>query len=201
MGGGATSLLDDALAPRMDAAHAALAKRLVDMGVDLKGANLTPSPFLRFLASNVRNLPGTGMLADEQATQASFTKALARQMGAETARITPEVMGETKARLGAGYDEVAPQLKLSPSDSLLTKLADIQHEASTVLGKQRAEPIGNITDSFLSQFKNGADQAGDSVHAFIKKGSPLSVMQNSRDPDVAHYANQVRSAINDELEA
>ncbi len=185
----------------MDPAHAALARRMMDLGVNLKGGDLAQSPFAKYLYSNLSKVPFSGAGAAMAYTESSWNRALTHQLGEDAPRVTPEVLGAAKSRIGAGYDSVTPKLTIAPSDTILSKLADVTHEASSTLPEDQAAPIQKITDQFLSGFKDGQPMDGEAVHNFLKKGAPLSRMENSQDPNVRFYAGQVRSAINDELAA
>jgi len=187
--------------PLLDAPTRELVQKAEALGIKLRAPQISNAPFVQYADSTLRGLPAMGYGATDAALHDQFNGAVARQMGENATKITPEVMQAAKARLGASYDKITPKLAITANDSFLTKLANVSNEASQTLQDSENGPIQKQVDQILSGFRDGDLMTGDSLHNMIKKGAPLDRLMQSHDPNVAHYASQLRQTLTDEMQA
>lgn len=188
-------------APLLDPETRALVQKAENLGINLRGPQISNSPFVQYADSTLRGLPAMGYGATDAAVHGQFNKALAAQIGENATKITPDVMQAAKTRLGASYDAIVPSLAIKPDDAFISRLADIDHEAGQTLPDSEQKPIKTQINNILNGFKDGQEMPGDYAHNLIKKGSPLDRVMKSSDPNVAHYAGQIREALNDAMQS
>ncbi|AHX16143.1 hypothetical protein CH75_04960 [Dyella jiangningensis] len=184
----------------LDAETRALAQKAENLGIKLRAPQITDAPFVRYADSTLRNLPAMGYGETDALLRGQFNNALAKQMGQDAPKITPQVMQNAKTTLGNKYDELVPQLAVKPDETLLSKLAEIQGTASQTITDQELGLVNKQIDNVLNGFKDGQDMPGEYAHNLIKKGSPLDRLMNSTNPNVAHIVGDIRSALNDAMQ-
>jgi hypothetical protein len=189
------------IAPLLDPETRALVQKAENFGIQLRGPQISNSPFVQYADSTLRGLPAMGYGATDAAVHGQFNKAVAAQIGESATKITPDVMQAAKTRLGATYDAIVPSLAIKPDDSFIERLGSIESEASQTLPDSEQKPISTQINNILNGFKDGQEMPGDYAHNLIKKGSPLDRVMKSSDPNVAHYAGQIREALNDAMQA
>lgn len=187
------------IAPLLDPETRALVQKAEGLGIQLRGPQISDSSFVKYADSALHKLPAMGYDATDGAVQQQFNGAIAKQMGADATKITPQVMQDTRQRLSNTYEQISPQLSIKGDDDFLGTLAKIQNEAPDVIPEHDLGPINRQVDNILSGFKDGDVMPGDFVHGLIKKGSSLEKLTNSANPQVSGVANDLRSAINDAM--
>ncbi len=200
--GGTGNAFMDALAPPLEPEHAALAQRLMDMGIPLQGSDLTPSTAARAFYSMASHVPGSGGDAAAEITRNGFYRAFAQQLGSDAPRITPSVLGDIRNEIGRGYDHWERQVSLHPTPALMSKLGDQVQSAQDALGVQRAARISALADQFKAGFNgtNGEEPMdGEFLHKFMTKGAPLSQAEKATDTALRPFASSMRSMLKGEI--
>lgn len=198
--GGGNALMRAVRGDGVNSEIGALAQRAGDYGINLRGSQITGSPPVKMLDSVLSRVPGSGMHAKNVEQAGEFTGAIAREMGENTPRITPEVMSKAKARTGGVMDAVAARNPIPIDDTLLNHLATIESEASQVLPASEVTPIKTQLSNILEKAGPDGTITGESYQAMTRKGSPLDRAMNSSDTNIRHYAGEVRSALDDALQ-
>lgn len=187
------------LSPPADTATNRLVQRAADLGIPLRPAQISTSPFVNKLDQMVGKIPGSGMGALVDAQHEGFNRAVANTFGENASAITPDVMAAAKKRIGADFDAVEKGTTVQFDHPLISDLKGIVNDASGVLEPGQIAPLNNRINAIIDQAKNG-EFDGETFNNMMKKGAPLSRLQSSTDPNVKYYAGQIRSALQDALE-
>lgn len=193
-GNAAGRFMGAAVAP----ARAQLASTLMnDFGIPLRAGQISTSPATRYLDSE---LVKSGPYQASQATQVSaFNKALAATIGEDAPGVTPEVMNNARSRIGAVFNDVASKTSIPMDDTFITKLGSVYDDASKVLGDNELRPLYKQIEDIAGRADENGNIPGDAYQAMTRKGSPLDVMSQGRDPK-AVYAGKLRDVLDDALE-
>ena len=183
----------------LDENTALLAKRAGELGVPVSGGQITNSVPMSYLKATLDQIPFTGATARQAAQQEGFNQALAAQMGADASKITPSVMAATKARLGDRFNAIAARNPIAADESLLNDLAAVDGGAAAEMPESSLKQVRKNLDDVLNAAKGGTI-SGEQYQALTRKGTPLDRAMNSGDPNVAHYAGQIRDALDSALE-
>jgi len=200
--GGIARTVASKVAPGVDAATAKLAKLAEEKyGIRLDGSQITNSPLVRRMDAQQAMSPFSGTVERDALQRGQFTRAVGQTFGADSHVLTPQVMQEAKDRLGQKFNDIAARNPVHVDDQLMSDLSGIESEAQQVLPDGEYAPIGKQLDNVISQAaKNNGTLTGEQYQALTRKGSPLDVASNSANPNIRHYAIQVRGALDDALE-
>ncbi len=200
MGGRA---LFDLLHNAEPSARTALANEAVNkFGIPLRGSQISSGAFPNYLDSAVGKLPFMGIEGQNEAQRVAFTRAVAGTMGEAADNLTPKVMSSARTRIGQVFDDVAARTGIQDAPSLLKNLGNVVHEASQAVDEGAVKPllkqvenIGSLVDPATKTL------SGEAYQSLTRKGAPLDRAMNSADPNIRHYAGQIRNALDDALEA
>lgn len=142
---------------------------------------------------------GTGYAANNAEQQAAFTRAVAKTFGEDADALSPDVMSRAKQRIGSEFDRVAANTTIRDTNALQANLQGVLQEAGQVLPEGSLSPLQKQIENIVSTFKDGA-MSGESYQALTRRGSPLDRATQSADPNIRHYAQQIRSVLDDALE-
>jgi hypothetical protein len=187
----------------VNAARAALANQAVNQfGIPLRGSQISNSPFIQFLDSNISKLPFSGLAGQNEAQKTAFTRAVASTFGESADALTPDVMQGAKTRIGGVFNRVANNTTIQNTDSLMQNLGQVASDAAHVLPDNELKPILRQIESIGSVVDPQTKTlSGQSYQALIKKGGALDSAMNSANPDIRRYAGQLRDQLDDALEA
>lgn len=192
--------LRPAVKPLIDPATASLASLARDkFGIPIRGGQISESPSMNYLDSLVKGKPFSGMAENEATQHAAFNRAVAKTIGEDAEKVTPDVMANAKTRLGQNYEDIARQTTLKVDQPLTDILNKIVTDASTVLQPSEHSIITKQIQGILDKVKGEGTIDGATFHALIKKGSPLDRATNSSDSNVKYYAGQIKSALVDAM--
>ncbi len=183
----------------LDESTALLAQRAGELGVPVSGAQITNSVPMGYLKATLDQIPFTGATARQAAQQEGFNRAIAAQMGADASKITPSVMAATKARLGDQFNAIAARSPIAADEPLLNDLAAVDAGASAEMPESSLKQVRKNLDDVLKAAEDGTI-GGEQYQALTRKGTPLDRAMNSGDPNVAHYAGQIRDALDSAIE-
>ena len=184
-------------------AKAALADKAVNQfGIPLRGSQISNSPFAHYLDSAVGKIPFSGMEGQNEAQRTAFSKAVAGTFGENADNLTPDVMSAARKRIGQVFDTVAAKTGVKDVPSLMQNLGNVVHEASQTLPEGSVTPLLKQVENIGSTVDPGTGQiSGASYQALTRRGSPLDRAMNSSDSNIRHYAGEIKSALDDGLEA
>lgn len=196
--GGATNKLLGTMDPR----SAALAQAASDRGIKLGIGQMSSNPTVRMLDSVVNKIPGSGGAAVKEGQAAAFNRSVAQTFGENAERITPEVMANARDRIGQAFDSVAARTPTIPADpQFVNSLKQTLSDAGSVLPANEVEPLTNQVRNIISAIDpNSGAFSGQTYQALTRKGAPLDRALSSPDPNIRHYAGQIRDALDDAMQ-
>lgn len=199
VGSGAARLLGGGGA--VNPLRADLARTAIDQyGIPLRGSQITDSPSVKFLDSVLTRTPFSGM-GDRGGEQASaFTRAVSNSFGEDAENLTPGVIQAAKSRIGQVFDHVASNTTIRADNQFLNDLSSVESEARTVLPAGEVTPLQNQIDAILSKTQGNGTISGETYQALTRKGAPLDRAMESDNPNIAHYAGQLRDALDSALQ-
>ena len=199
---GAPSALSNAAIGALPAEDAQLASLATQKyGIPLTAPQLSTSPGLKIASSALNRLPLSGAGGDIAEQQTAFNRAVAGTLGESADRITPDVMNRARARIGSYYDSVAANTDIKIDQPFLQGLHDTLDQAQQVLPKAEVEPLIKQAQAIISKIDPQTKTiSGATYQALTNTGSPLDRLLGSTDPNVSHYANGLKTALDSALE-
>jgi hypothetical protein len=200
--GGAGNKIMAAIAPKLDPETAQLAQYADAAGIKLRGGQITNNPLVRRIDAQAENNPFNGIAEQNAGQRDAFTAAVGRTFGADAPRLTPEVMSAAKEKLGDTFNRVANNTKIQVDDHLIDHLASIESDAHQVVAGSEMAPLRTQLNNVISKITGTGDGKidGGTYQAITRHGAPLDRAMSSSDPNVAYYAGQIRTALDDALE-
>jgi hypothetical protein len=144
--------------------------------------------------------PGTGYAGNQADQLRAFTRSVARTFGEDADNLSPEVMRRARERLGGEFDRVAQNTTITDADALQARLDHIVGEAQQALPDNEVAPLLRQVEN-IGSVRGPDGISGESYQALTRKGSPLDVAMNSSNSNLRHYAGEIRTALDDALEA
>lgn len=177
-----------------------LAKRAKELGIDLKATQVSGSPLLKKFDQMSGMLPFSGSqgITDKQIGQ--FTKAVSRTFGANTDEITPKVVSKARKDIGATMETVYKNSTVNADSKFGNDLQQIVQDMPGVLDDKEYAPIIHNIRNIITKINVNGEISGDAYHAMTKYDAVLSQAQQSRNPNIANFANRVRNALEGALD-
>jgi hypothetical protein len=181
---------------------AALAKTAREKyGINVRTGQIqgATDPVAAFRDSQLATAPGSGVAASNAGQRQAFSRAVAGTFGEDAPNLTPEVMQRARDRIGGVFSRVASNTAITDTDTMLSNLGQVVHDASQVLPEGDLTPLLRQVENIASTVQDGT-LSGESYQALTRKGSALDRAQNSADPNIRYYAGQMRDHLDDALE-
>lgn len=170
--------------------------------IPLTSPDISSSGAMKYGNSALKDLPFSGAAAQDEVKTNAFNRALSNQMGEDSDKITPDVMQSAKKRLGNEFNVVAQNTNIADTKGLGNSLRPIMIEAAQVLPEADIKPLQAQIENIADVIKqNNGTIPGASYQALTRKGTPLDRAMSSTNPNVSYYAGQIRSALDDALQA
>ena len=169
--------------------------------IPVTAGQMSNTPFVRFADSVLQRLPFTGYGARTEAQQAGVNRAVAQRFGEHTDAITTDTIRDAKQRLGPVFDGVAAQMGHIPVDR--QGVNDIVRivQGARVAPQNITEGVERLVDNVLSSIDPATHtMSAANYQALTRKGAPLNLAQKGGERTIAHYANQLREAVDDMME-
>lgn len=170
-------------------------------GINLRAGQMSSSPFIRTLDSELSKMPFTGYAESDAAQRSAFTRAVSRTFGEDADGLTPEVMSRARDRIGGRFNDVASRTSIPDAPGVTAKLNGVVEEARSVLPDSDVAPLQKQVANISSAFGSDGVMSGESYQALTRKGSPLDRALQSNNPNIRYYAGQLRNTLDDALEA
>jgi len=195
LGAKAAGLTTPEIAPEV---RALADKAINDYKIPLRASQIggTAEPSLGVKDSNLINAPGSGFASNDRAQRQAFTRAVAGTFGAQSDKITPQVMDSARKALGAKFDVFAKGHSIQDAGALSGHLDAILNDARQVMPASELAPLENQVGGIKSLAQNN-QISGEAYQRLVAKGSPLDRAMQSGDSNVRYYAQQVRDALDD----
>ncbi len=197
---GAAGRVGNALLGRTSPEVAQLAEAArTQFDIPIGPGQISTNPFMRMADDVVNRLPFTGGTVSTEAQQAAFNRAVAHTFGENAASITPDVMANARTRIGNVFESVAARTPTIVSDAAFdNRMLGIVSDAQAVLPGDEFRPLMHQFDQIVDKFTAGQGAiTGESYQALTRKGTPLDRLTQSADPNIRHYAGQMREALDD----
>lgn len=183
---------------------AKLAQKAIDQyGIPISLGQMSDNPMVRFADDVISKMPFTGGGVSAAEQQAAFNKAVAKTIGEDATKISPDVMSAARSRLGDVFDSVATRTPvIAAGPNFDQRMLDIISSAQMVLPDSEIKPLMSQWNDIVDKFGKGGNAiSGETYQALTRKGAPLDLASRSSDPNIRHYATQMRNALDDALEA
>jgi hypothetical protein len=188
------------LSPSLNPQVAALAQRAETLGVPVRGSQISESPFIKWLDETLNNIPGSGQVARNAEQRSQFTRAVSKAIGENTDAITRDTLQAAERRIGGTMGDIAKRTTLRTDQQFTDALQKIDDELLRMpLPDGSAKALARQLEDVRSATSSGT-MSGEAYQAFTRYGTPLSMAQRSPDPNIRHFAGQVRDALDDMLE-
>ena len=188
------------LSPSVNPQVAALAQRAEALGVPVRGSQISESPFIKWLDETLNNIPGSGQVARNSEQRAQFTRAVSKAIGENTDTITRDTLQAAERRIGGTMGDIAKRTTLRTDQQFTDALQKVEDELLRMpLPEGSAKALARQLEDVRNATSSGT-MSGESYQAFTRYGTPLSMAQRSPDPNIRHFAGQVRDALDDMLE-
>lgn len=182
-----------AIAPELRALYEAAKQK----GIQLTPAQLTDSRALKFLESSVRSLPLNGLGGKAAKQRAQFNRAVARTIGEDADAVTPEVFARAKSRIGSQFNKLSAKNALPVDDNLLTRLVEIQQEASQLGDEATGKAVSNVIGRIMDQTKDGVLPG----RAYQSLDSNIGMFMRSGSGEKTHYLGKLRETLRESMDS
>ncbi|MDV2988464.1 UNVERIFIED_CONTAM: cell wall hydrolase [Methylobacteriaceae bacterium AG10] len=180
---------------------AQLARAAQERGFPVRAAEISNSPLVRGADAALSKIPGMGYGGIDASKQAALNRGVAQVIGEDAPRITPTVVQTARDRIGKVFDRVAKDSWVRADDELSGALGNIMGQAAEALPRDKLGQLQKlVTGTIMPKFGTLGEMEGSAYQALTRKGSTLSLLQDSGDPTIAHFARQIRGALDDALE-
>lgn len=180
----------------IDANTADLARLARDeYGIPVRGSQISANRGMNYLDSVLQEKPFSGMAANTAEQHAAFNRSIARTIGEDAEKLTPDVMDSARKRLSANYERIGSQSTIKADDALGVDFNRIAADASSVLAPSESSIVHKQIGNVLDKIKGSGEIDGKTYQALIKTGSPLDRATKSNDTNVKHYAGQIKEAL------
>lgn len=190
-----------ALAPKVNPIVAQLAQKAVDAGIDLRGSQISGSPFIKTVDSVLARVPGSGIAADNAAQREQFTRAVGRTFGADAPALTPDVMSAAKQNISKVYKDVSARTQVQAGPELTDALDQIHADAQGVLDTNKIPALKKLIANVRSKIGPDGTISGDAFQALTNKGSMLDKATQDGNSSFANAAKEIKANLNAALEA
>ena len=187
--------LADAVRPEVQALYEAAKAR----GINLTPAQLSDSRAMKFLASMLQGLPGSGAKAKAAEQSAAFNREVAREIGSDAPVVTPEVYAGMKRLQSKHFEALTSRNDLKVTPELFQRLENAAKEAETA-GPEVASAVRSAVDRFYAAAQTGERGVFVPGKAYQALDSSLGQV-TKRGDTTAHFVGQVKGAIREAMDA
>ena len=198
--GGAGGLIGKGINKLTTTARPDVVAAVNNYGIPLRAGQTSENKFVRYLDSQIGSLPFSGQAASDAAQRTAVVKAAGRTFGENTEEITPKLMSNAKDRIGGVINAIEGKNNVALDNALMDNFANIEHNANSSLTSQEYGVVKKQFENVLKNITPGNEITGTTYGHLIHKGSALDAATNSANPNIAHFAGQIKSALQDALQ-
>jgi hypothetical protein len=165
-------------------------------GINLTPAQLSDSRFLRVAQSMLRSVPFTGAQGRYANQTADFTRAVAREIGEDADKITPEVFSGAKSRIGGEFNRLSERNALQVTTDTASKLAAVQREAAQFGGPDAQRVVDSALGRLFEQAQDGAIPG----RVYQSLDSQLGKLMKAGG-EKSHYLGELRGVLREAMDA
>lgn len=180
---GAAKLFGD-----VDPEAAALAQRAKELGIDITAPQLSSSRMAKVLDSISAKVPFSGARAVAEKQQVQINRAVAKTIGADADKITPDVFDKAWFRASNEFRRLAGNNDMRLTPDVMMKLLAVEKDAGAYYGNEVQGMVRSIIDRIVQQGGSGVlpgrafssiDSAiGRAVRSGGEKSVPLGAIQD-----------------------
>lgn len=183
------------IAPEVNQTIAPLAQKAMnDYKIPLSSSQLGDSGFAKTLASTAEEVPLSGALKFRDKQQTAFNKALAKTIGEDADKITPETINSAYINIGKKFDDALAGRTITINDDILNKIAQIESDASeSITGDHFKIVKGNIS-KVLNDIAEDGTISGEKINSL--RSNLTNTLRKTRN-DASSYLADLRDAVVD----
>lgn len=187
--------LKKAILPSVDKTVADLADKAVNKyGIPLKQTQLSDSRFAKGLASTAEKIPLTGATGFNNKTSKAFNRAVLKTIGEDADSVSPEVIARAYQDIGQKFDDALAGQKVSITDDIMSKLAELEKSATDDLTGDHARIVTNKIGKLLADISDDGTIKGEKLGSLR---SALSKTIKMTKGDAQPYIAQLRDLVVD----
>ncbi len=185
----------------LDRTTADLADKAVNKyGIPLRSDQLSSNLLVKHAGSIAQHLPFTGLGEHAAEQQGAFNRAIAKEMGENSEKVTGRVVKDALRRSGMMMDDVAKRTgSIAVDRPFINDAMRILTDAQGVLGEE-SKPIFNQLTNISDRIHGGAIDA-EAYQKLIGRGSQFDIaLRKHPNGAVREYLGQLKNAVNDMME-
>lgn len=184
-----------------------LGNKAEQLGINIRPAQLSPSPFIKTADDQLSRLPYTGYSdsgarVSTEAQQQQFTKALANTFGANADALTPDVMASAKKNIGDMFNGGLKGITISPTKDTADALGAVKDQIDNVspaLADSDVTRLNRTFDKINGLIKDG--MSADHYQQIRQKGGLLSGLSEDANPTIAGIGRDLRETLDDAFQS
>src|SRR5882762_69200 len=163
---------------------------------------VSSNPTVRFLNSVLNKIPGSGGGDHREEMQTGFNRAVANTFGENAERITPQVMGQARDRIGNVFEGVAARTPVIHADpQLAVELRQTIHDAQATMTPGEVEPLIRQVQNIAGLVDPHTNTiTGEIYQNLTRRGTPLDRAMQSQNPNIRNSARDIRDALDGAME-
>jgi hypothetical protein len=165
-------------------------------GIPLRPDQVSENRTVRLAGGLMQRAPFTGVGGHAAEQQGAWQRAISREMGEDSDKLTRGLIKQAKKRIGPDFDDVAKRTGAMPLDrQFLTDVGAAVRDARISLGDDAA-PIEDQVQRIAGRIRGGSLD-NDAYQSLTRKGTPFDRALQSKDPNTRFYAGKLESALDD----
>lgn len=174
---------------KVDPETQALARSALVEGIPLKASQVSTSKFAKALDSVTGQVPFSGAPKFTDQQQQAFNAAVARTIGEDATKITPQVFAKARDRIGAEFDRLSANASLPLDPSVTSKLRQVVQDTRDFYGDESARLVSNVINRLATQnvagvvpgkaFQSIDSQIGKAIATGGEKAAPLGDLREA----------------------
>lgn len=203
--GGLTSGIESAIGNAARLSISPETAQLAQLGRDtydipITAAQMSHNRIVKRADSVLKSIPLSGHGDLDHETQLALNQAVARTFGENASKITPAVMQQARSRIGGVLQDVETRNPVNFDQQTIQDLARIEADARSSLTDPEFGVIHRQLDGVLSNLQPNNQIAGTTYGNLMHKGAPLDAAANSKNPNIAMYAGDIKDALRQSLQ-
>jgi hypothetical protein len=168
--------------------------------IPITGPQMSGNRLIKTTDSALKSIPFSGHAGGDAEVQSAVNAAVGRTFGEDATKLTPDVLGRARARIGGVLQDVESRNPVSFDQQTLNDLADIESNAHSSLTAPEYDVVRRQLNGIIRNLKPGDTVTGTTYGNLMHKGSPLDAAANSANPNIAGFAGDIKHALRGSLE-
>jgi hypothetical protein len=181
----------------MEPAAANLARKAESYGLNLGLPALSDNPLVRTAASQMERLPFSGATKRARANQSEFNRQVAKTIGVDSDKLTPDVFAQAKGRLQNAFETLTGRNDLTFDTGHVSQIKGLLDEVSRLGGSDTARMVKGWANELFSKVDAAGKIPGKAYQSFDSRVS--KVLKAGGEP--AYYLGQLRDIARGAMDA